>query len=112
MIKSVIDDNYPLFSGLAPTALPEYEDGLEEERSEAHSKLEQRRKNSMCPPSQQRPRRSGPRASEPSDDVDLIVVGSRRWGLVARVVTGGVGETLGGRRRVCGRDRPPPSEEP
>ena len=29
-----------------------------------------------------------------SDDVDLIVVGSRRWGLVARVVTGGVGETV------------------
>lgn len=29
-----------------------------------------------------------------SGDVDLIVVGSRRWGPVARLVTGGVGETL------------------
>jgi nucleotide-binding universal stress UspA family protein len=29
-----------------------------------------------------------------SQTVDLIVVGSRRWGPVARLVTGGVGETL------------------
>jgi nucleotide-binding universal stress UspA family protein len=30
----------------------------------------------------------------PSQAVDLVVVGSRRWGPVARLVTGGVGETL------------------
>ena len=29
-----------------------------------------------------------------SEAVDLVVVGSRRWGPVARLVTGGVGETL------------------
>jgi len=29
-----------------------------------------------------------------SEAVDLLVVGSRRWGPVARIVTGGVGETL------------------
>jgi nucleotide-binding universal stress UspA family protein len=29
-----------------------------------------------------------------SGAVDLLVVGSRRWGPVARLVTGGVGETL------------------
>jgi nucleotide-binding universal stress UspA family protein len=29
-----------------------------------------------------------------SDTVDLVVVGSRRWGPVARLVSGGVGETL------------------
>lgn len=29
-----------------------------------------------------------------SETVDLVVVGSRRWGPVARLVTGGVGETL------------------
>ena len=29
-----------------------------------------------------------------SESVDLIVVGSRRWGPLARLVTGGVGETL------------------
>jgi nucleotide-binding universal stress UspA family protein len=29
-----------------------------------------------------------------SEDVDLLVVGSRRWGPVARLVSGGVGETL------------------
>ena len=31
-----------------------------------------------------------------SDAVDLVVVGSRRWGPIARLVTGGVGETLVG----------------
>jgi nucleotide-binding universal stress UspA family protein len=29
-----------------------------------------------------------------SEALDLLVVGSRRWGPVARIVTGGVGETL------------------
>jgi nucleotide-binding universal stress UspA family protein len=29
-----------------------------------------------------------------SDTVDLVVVGSRRWGPLARLVSGGVGETL------------------
>ena len=29
-----------------------------------------------------------------SEAVDLLVVGSRRWGPMARIVTGGVGETL------------------
>lgn len=29
-----------------------------------------------------------------SDGVDLMVIGSRRWGMLARVVLGGVGETL------------------
>ena len=29
-----------------------------------------------------------------SEAVDLLVVGSRRWGPVARLVSGGVGETL------------------
>jgi nucleotide-binding universal stress UspA family protein len=31
---------------------------------------------------------------ELSESVDLIVVGSRRWGPVARLITGGVGETV------------------
>lgn len=29
-----------------------------------------------------------------SDGIDLVVIGSRRWGPIARLVTGGVGETL------------------
>jgi len=31
---------------------------------------------------------------ELSESVDLMVIGSRRWGVIARVVLGGVGETL------------------
>lgn len=31
-----------------------------------------------------------------SDDADMIVIGSRRWGAIARVVLGGVGEALTG----------------
>ena len=95
VIKSVIDDNYPLFSGLAPTALPEYEDGLEQERSQAHSKLEQQVAELDVPTEISTVLGDpGHELRSLSDDVDLIVVGSRRWGLVARVVTGGVGETL------------------
>jgi nucleotide-binding universal stress UspA family protein len=31
---------------------------------------------------------------ELSDDVDLIVIGSRRWGPLTRVLLGGTGESL------------------
>ena len=36
----------------------------------------------------------GNRLRELSDSVDLMVIGSRRWGPIARLVLGGVGETL------------------
>ncbi|HTW20296.1 MAG TPA: universal stress protein, partial [Mycobacteriales bacterium] len=36
----------------------------------------------------------GTQLREWSDDVDLTVVGSRRWGAIARLVSGSVGETL------------------
>ena len=95
VIRRVIDDNYPILTGLAPTALPEYEAGLESERSRAQSELEQQAAGLDVPAE------IGSVLGEPghelrslSDHVDLIVVGSRRWGLLARIVTGGVGETL------------------
>lgn len=49
---------------------------------------------------------------ELSADVDLMVVGSRRWGPLARVVLGGVGEALAG---DCGASliiTGPPAEQP
>jgi nucleotide-binding universal stress UspA family protein len=95
VIKSVIDNSVPAFAGLAPEALPEYESGWEYERSKAQSELEQQAAQLDVPteiisvlgdP--------GRELRSLSDDVDLIVAGSRRWGPIARVVTGGVGETL------------------
>jgi nucleotide-binding universal stress UspA family protein len=94
-IRRVIDDRYPIFAGLAPTAVAAYEAGLEYERSQAQSELQQHAAQVDLPTE------IGTVLGDPgrelrslSEDVDLIVVGSRRWGMLARVVTGGVGETL------------------
>ncbi len=38
----------------------------------------------------------GHRLQEASHDTDLMVIGSRRWGTLARIVSGSVGETLTG----------------
>ena len=95
VIKRVIDDNYPIFAGVAPAALPEYEAGLEQERSRAQSELEQQSAGLDVPTEISTVLGDpGHELRHLSDDVDLIVVGSRRWGLLARLVTGGVGETL------------------
>ncbi len=95
VIRRVIDNRYPMFTGLAPTALPEYEAGLESERSQAQSELEQQAAGLEVPTEIASVLGDpGHELRSLSDDVDLIVVGSRRWGVLARVVTGGVGETL------------------
>jgi nucleotide-binding universal stress UspA family protein len=95
VVKSVIDDSYPILSGLGMAALPEYEAGLEYERSQAGSELEQWASQLDVPTEVSSVLgEPGRQLRSLSDDVDLIVVGSRRWGLLARVVTGGVGETL------------------
>ena len=95
VIKRVIDDRYPALAGLSPAALPEYEASWEYERSQAQSKLEQQAAQ-LDVPTQISSVLGDPgrELRSLSDDVDLIVVGSRRWGPLARVVTGGVGETL------------------
>ena len=95
VIKRVIDDGYPMVGGVAPTALPEYESGLEYERAQAQSELE-RQAAELDVPSEIDSVLGDPghELRKLSDHVDMIVVGSRRWGLLARLVTGGVGETL------------------
>ncbi|MGZ4332477.1 MAG: universal stress protein [Solirubrobacteraceae bacterium] len=112
VIKSVIDDNYPILSGRAPIALPEYEDGLEQERSQVQTKLEQRAAHLDVPTEISSVLGDpGHELRSLSDHVDLIVVGSRRWGLLARIVTGGVGETLVADAGCAVVIAPRPSEE-
>ena len=95
VIKRVIDDRYPMVAGVASSALPEYEAGLEYERSQAQSELEQQAAQLDVPSEIDSVLGDpGHELRSLSDHVDLIVVGSRRWGLLARLVTGGVGETL------------------
>src|SRR5262249_32049960 len=95
VIKSVIDNGVPILAGAAPEALPEYEAGWEYERSQAQSELE-RQAAQLDVPAEISSVLGDPgrELRSLSEDVDLIVVGSRRWGPIARVVTGGVGETL------------------
>jgi nucleotide-binding universal stress UspA family protein len=95
VIKSVISNHVPIFAGAAPEALPEYEAGWEAERSQAQTELEQQAAQLDVPTEISSVLGDpGHELRGLSDDVDLIVVGSRRWGPIARVVTGGVGETL------------------
>jgi nucleotide-binding universal stress UspA family protein len=95
VIKSVIDDSPPIFAGIAPGALAEYEAGWEYQRSQAQSELEQQAAQLDVPTEISSVLGDpGRELRSLSDDVDLIVVGSRRWGPIARIVTGGVGETL------------------
>ena len=95
VIKTVIDTSFPILAGAAPEALPEYEAGWEYERSQAQSELEQQAAQLDVPTEISSVLGDpGRELRSLSDDVDLIVVGSRRWGPIARVVTGGVGETL------------------
>ena len=81
VIKRVVDDSDPILTGLAPAALPEYEAGLQSERSQAQSELER------MAPELDVPTELDSVLGDPghelrslSEDVDLMVVGSRRWG--------------------------------
>ena len=95
VIKSVVDNSYPIIVGAAPMSLPEFEAGWELQRSQAQSELEQQAAQLDVPTEVSSVLGDpGRELRRLSDDVDLIVVGSRRWGPIARVVTGGVGETL------------------
>lgn len=113
VIKSVIDDRYPILVGAAPTALPEFEAGWEVQREQAQSELEQLASqldlHSEVSTAVGDP---GRELRSVSDSVDLVVVGSRRWGSIARLVTGGVGETLVADAGCAVLIVPRPDEEP
>ena len=95
VIKSVIDSSYPILAGIAPASLPDHEAGGEYQRSHVQNELE-RQAAEIDVPTEVSSVLGDPGhvLRSVSDDVDLIVVGSRRWGPIARLVTGGVGETL------------------
>lgn len=95
VIASVIDDRYPMIVGAVPSSLPEFERAWAEDRAAAEA--EQEEAASQLDIDAEVHAVIGDPGLELrrlSDQVDLVVVGSRRWGPIARTVNGGVGETL------------------
>ena len=97
LVRSVVEDRVPVLSGEAWIGLGDWSheqvwlearDSAQAEAQEAVARLDL-------------PAEVSATLGDPgyemrafSNTVDLVVVGSRRWGPVARLVTGGVGETL------------------
>ena len=95
VIVSVTDDRYPLVVGTVPSALPEFERAWAEQRATTEADLEEAAaKLGVEAEVHSVIGDPGLELRRLSDSVDLVVVGSRRWGPIARTVSGGVGETL------------------
>ena len=95
VIKSVIDDNYPIFVGQRRPRFPSTRTDWSPSAPRLKASSSSRRHELDVPTEISSVLGDpGRELRSLSDDVDLIVVGSRRWGPIARVVTGGVGETL------------------
>ena len=95
VIASVVDNRYPLIVGAAPASLPEFERAWAGDR--ATTQAEQEEAASQLDVAAEVTAVIGDPGLELrrlSDEVDLVVIGSRRWGPIAKTVTGGVGETL------------------
>jgi nucleotide-binding universal stress UspA family protein len=97
LVRRVVEDRVPVLSGDAWIALAEW----------SHEQMWETARQNALAETQSGAADLGARAEvsatvgDPgyemralSEAVDLVVVGSRRWGPVARLVTGGVGETL------------------
>jgi nucleotide-binding universal stress UspA family protein len=95
VIVSVTDDRYPLVVGAAPSALPEFERAWAEQRATTEAELqEEASKLDVDNEVHSVLGDPGLELRRLSDEVDLVVVGSRRWGPIAHTISGGVGETL------------------
>lgn len=95
VIAAVTDDRYPLVVGAVPSALPEFERAWAEQRATTEAELEEAAsKLDVAAEVRSVVGDPGLQLRRLSDEVDLVVVGSRRWGPIARTVNGGVGETL------------------
>jgi nucleotide-binding universal stress UspA family protein len=95
VVRSVVENRLPAFSTGDWMDLHAFETMWEEQRTSAQAEAE--RAVSALEPSAEVIAVIGDPGLELrglSGSVDLLVVGSRRWGPVARLVTGGVGETL------------------
>lgn len=95
VIGGVVDDHYPLIVGAAPESLPEYERIWADERARIQTEQEEAAsKFDVDTEVHAVIGDPGIELRQLSNQVDLIVVGSRRWGPIARTISGGVGETL------------------
>lgn len=97
VVRRVIEDRVPVLSGEAWIALADWshermwEDARASGVAEAQSAVSRLNVRAEVSATVGDP---GYEMRALSSAVDLVVVGSRRWGPVARLVTGGVGETL------------------
>ena len=96
VVRSVVEKRLPAFSTGDWVDLQGFEEAWEEQRKSAQAEAEGAVR-ALGSPAEVTAVFGGDPGLELrglSDSVDLLVVGSRRWGPVARLVTGGVGETL------------------
>jgi nucleotide-binding universal stress UspA family protein len=97
LVRRVVEDRVPVLSGDAWITLADWDHGdiwADERRSaldEAQAAVSRLELHAEVSATIGDP---GYEIRAFSNGVDLVVVGSRRWGPVARLVTGGVGETL------------------
>jgi nucleotide-binding universal stress UspA family protein len=97
LVKAIVDDRVPVLLRSAVTGMVaiEWKDAIraEEERlqTEAQKATEATGAKATVEVARGRPASA---LLDLSDDVDLLVIGSRRWGPVARVLLGSTGETM------------------
>ena len=97
LVRRVVEDRVPILSGDAWIAMAELSHEQMWETARRNALAEARESASQLGEAVELSATIGDPGYEIralSEAVDLVVVGSRRWGPVARLVTGGVGETL------------------
>jgi nucleotide-binding universal stress UspA family protein len=96
-VCGVVDDRIPLLlrSPLAGLVVAEWQEAMAEEEERLHKQILAARENAGAHVSAEVScGRPADALLELSEQVDLLVIGSRRWGPVARVLLGSTGEAL------------------
>lgn len=94
-VRRVIEDTVPLFSAKDWVVMKDWSDLWERERQSAQAGAEAAASQLGVPVEVSATIGDpGAQLRALSESVDVVVVGSRRWGPFARLVAGGVGETL------------------
>jgi nucleotide-binding universal stress UspA family protein len=94
-VRRVVEDMLPVLSAREGIALEDWTQMWEGERQSAQAGAEETASRLGVPVEVSAiVGDPGAQLRALSESVDVVVVGSRRWGLFARLVTGGVGETL------------------
>lgn len=99
IVRAIIDDRVPAFGWPSPwlgTIAQAWEQVVEDQEGSLRTELRDVLADlpSIEPEVQVRRGQAAQSLQELSSEVDLIVIGSRRWGALARVVLGGTGERL------------------